>query len=69
MAKIEVTLRLDAALLERAKLNGADFSAVVEQALHRHLDRTSADKAADRRWAEDNALAVEALAGGAEESR
>ena len=68
MAKIDVTLRLDAALVQRAKLNGGDISAVVEAALRRQLDRKADDAAADRRWAEDNALAVEAMATGADGS-
>jgi post-segregation antitoxin (ccd killing protein) len=68
MAKTTVTVSLDEMLVSRARAAG-DLSAVVEDALRRRLDCGAADKTADQRWAEDNALAVEALAGGAEEAR
>jgi post-segregation antitoxin (ccd killing protein) len=64
MAKTDVTLSLDETLLARARATGGDLSAIVETALSQHLDR-----GADRRWAEDNAILVEALAGGAEEAK
>ena len=69
MAKVSVTLWLDEALVGRARSASADFSSVVERALRRHLEHGVENAAADRRWAEENALAVEALAGGAEETR
>jgi post-segregation antitoxin (ccd killing protein) len=68
MARTDVTLSLDDALLARLRAEGDSLSATVERALRRHLERGVADAAADRRWAEDNALAVEALAGGAAET-
>jgi len=69
MAKVEVTLQLDAALVERIRAEDGDLSAMVEAALRCRLQRGGEDAAADRRWAEDNALMMEALAGGAEETR
>lgn len=69
MAKIEVALQLDAALVDQVRAEGGDLSAVVETALRRHLQRGGQDAAADRCWAEDNALMVDATAGGVEEAR
>lgn len=53
MAVESIHLELDTALVERAQRAGA-LSKVVNEAL--------------RRWAEENALLVEALAGGASEA-
>jgi len=69
MTKVEVTLQLDAALVEQVRAADGNLSATVEAALRRYLHRGGEDTAADRRWAEDNALMMEALAGGAEETR
>jgi post-segregation antitoxin (ccd killing protein) len=64
-----VTVSLDDALLAHARAEPADLSTVMAAALRQYLDRGLDRSAADRRWAEDNALAVEALAGGAEEAK
>ena len=64
MATQDIHLELDAALVERAQRTGA-LSHVVSEALRRRLDFAAEDAARERQWAEDNALLVEALAGGA----
>jgi post-segregation antitoxin (ccd killing protein) len=69
MAKIDVTLSLDEPLVAQARAEGGDLSTMVETALRRHLRQGGEDAAADRRWAEDNALMMEALAEGAEETK
>ncbi len=69
MARTDVHLNLEASLVARAEAEGAELSVLVETALRRYLDRAEETKAADQRWAEDNALIVEAIAGGAEEAR
>ena len=69
MPQATVTLSLDEALIARAKGEQADLSAVVAAALRQYLDRNAETSVTDRRWAEDNALMIEALAGGAEEAR
>jgi len=61
----DVHLKLDPALLEQAEACGP-LDAVLEQALREALDPESLQRR--RRWAEDNALLVEALAGGAAET-
>jgi post-segregation antitoxin (ccd killing protein) len=66
MSKCDVTVSLDAGLLARAKAGGLDVTAALERALRHAL--APATRAEDRRWAEDNALAIEALAGGAAEA-
>jgi post-segregation antitoxin (ccd killing protein) len=66
MSKSDVTVSLDSGLLAEAKSGGLDVTAVLETALRRRFDAGA--RAEDRRWAEDNALAVEALAGGAAEA-
>ena len=66
MSKTDVMLSLDPALLDQAKASGLDVNAALETAIRRQLDRNT--RTQDRRWAEDNALAVEALAGGAAEA-
>ena len=68
MATQDIHLELDAALVERAQRAGA-LSRVVSEALRRRLDFATEDAACERRWAEENALLVEALAGGAAEAR
>jgi hypothetical protein len=68
MPNVTVTLSLDDALVARVH-EGDDLSAVVDGALRQYLDPGSKRLAADRRWAENNALAIEAMAGGAEETR
>ncbi len=68
MPNVTVTLSLDDVLVARAR-EQADLSAVIDMALRQYLDRTPARLAAERLWAENNALAIEALAGGAEEAR
>ena len=61
-----VMVRLDAETLERAKSCGP-----IDQVVRRALDHEFGDETRRmrRRWAEDNALLVEAIAGGAEEQR
>ncbi len=67
MAIQDIHLELDCALVERAQRAGA-LSRVVNEALRRRLDFAAEDAAREQRWAEDNALMVEALAGGAAEA-
>ena len=67
MATQDIHLELDAALVERAQRAGA-LSKVVSEALRRRLDFAAEDAKRERRWAEENALMVEALAGGAVEA-
>ncbi len=62
-----VHLELDTALVERAQRAGA-LSRVVSDALRRRLDQAVEDVAREQRWAEENALMIEALAGGAAEA-
>lgn len=63
-APIPVQLDLDARLVEQARATGP-LDAVVTRALREALSPETA--ARRRRWAEENALLVEALAGGVEE--
>lgn len=65
MPDVDVHLNLDRSLVARASALGP-LETVVEQALRRSLDPTEAQRR--RRWAEENALLIEALAGGAEET-
>jgi post-segregation antitoxin (ccd killing protein) len=69
MPETTVTVSLEDALLARARAEPTELSATVAAALRQYLDRDLGRSAADRRWAEDNALAIEALAAGAEETR
>ncbi len=61
----EVNLKLDPALVEQAEALGP-LDRVVDQALREALDPETRQRR--RRWAEDNALLIEALAGGAAET-
>ncbi len=70
MVKTDLILSLDAELVTRIQSMGANnLVEVIEAALRRHLDRAIEDQAAGQRWAEDNAITLEALAGGAEEAK
>jgi hypothetical protein len=60
----EVHLTLDDGLVAEAETLGP-LGDVVERALRQALD--PAEAARRRRWAEENALLIEALAGGVEE--
>ncbi|MDP9103933.1 MAG: type II toxin-antitoxin system CcdA family antitoxin [Pseudomonadota bacterium] len=60
----QVHVTLDEALVGRARRLGP-LDDIVDQALRQRLD--PADDARRRRWAEDNALLIEALDGGVEE--
>jgi len=60
-----VNLKLDAALVAQAEALGP-LDAAVDQALREALDPETRQRR--RRWAEDNALLIEALAGGAAET-
>lgn len=62
----EVHLALDSDLIARATALGP-LATVVDRALRTAVD--PAEIARHRRWAEDNALLLEAMAGGAEEMR
>jgi hypothetical protein len=64
MAMTNIQLELDAALVERAQQAGT-LNRVVNDALRRRLDFAAEDAAREQRWAEENALLIEALAGGA----
>jgi hypothetical protein len=61
----DVHLKLDSALVEQAEALGP-LDAMVDQALREALDLETRQRR--RRWAEDNALLIEALAGGAAET-
>ena len=61
----DVHLKLDAALVAQAETLGP-LDAAVDQALREALDPETRQR--HRRWAEDNALLIEALAGGAAET-
>lgn len=61
----DVHLKLDPALVEKARALGP-LDAVVDRALRGALDPEA--QARRRRWAEENALLIEALATGAEET-
>ena len=61
----DVHLKLDAALVAQAEALGP-LDAAVDQALREALDPETRQRR--RRWAEDNALLIEALAGGAAET-
>lgn len=64
VAPIPVQLELEAGLVEQARAMGA-LDAVVERALREALSPEGRERR--RRWAEENALLVEALGGGVEE--
>jgi len=66
MSKTDVMVSLDAGLLDQAKAGGLDVTAALEGAIRRQLDRSTQGQ--DQRWAEENALLLEALAGGAAEA-
>jgi post-segregation antitoxin (ccd killing protein) len=59
MAKIDVTVSIDEGLL--AKAAGLNLSLILADALHNQLDGREDGEL--QRWAEENALAIEALAG------
>jgi post-segregation antitoxin (ccd killing protein) len=61
----DVHLKLDSALVEQAEALGP-LDATVDQALREALDPEARRRR--RRWIEDNALLIEALAGGASET-
>ena len=61
----DVHLKLDPALVEKAATLGP-LDVVVDRALRDALDPETLQR--HRRWAEDNALLIEALAGGAAET-
>ncbi len=61
----DVHLKLDAALVAQAEALGP-LDAAVDQALREALDPETRQRR--RRWAEENALLIEALAGGAAET-
>ncbi len=61
----DVHLKLDSALVEQAEALGP-LDAMVDRALREALDLETRQRR--RRWAEDNALLIEALAGGAAET-
>ena len=61
----DVHLKLDPALVAKAEALGP-LDTVVDQALRESLDPETRQRR--RRWAEDNALLIEALAGGAAET-
>ena len=61
----DVHLKLDAALVAQAETLGP-LDRAVDQALREALDPETRQRR--RRWAEDNALLIEALAGGAAET-
>ncbi len=63
--KTDVHLRLDPELVTKAEALGA-LEAVVDQALREAVGPDGQQRR--RRWAEDNALLIEALAGGAAET-
>ncbi len=67
MTTEDIHLELDSLLVARARAGGA-LNRVVDEALRWRLDHAAEDAALARRWAEDNALMVEALAGGAAEA-
>ena len=67
MTTENINLELDAALVARARAGGV-LNRVVTDALRWRLDHAAEDAVRARRWAEDNALMVEALAGGAAEA-
>ena len=60
-----VHLTLDTALVREAEALGP-LQAVIDQALRAAVDPETRNRR--RRWAEDNALLIEAVAGGAEEA-
>jgi hypothetical protein len=62
---VQVHVTLDEALVSAARRRGP-LDEVVDQALRERLNPAS--EACHRRWAEDNALLIEAVAGGAEEA-
>jgi antitoxin CcdA len=59
MGKTELKVEIDANLLERARAAGLDLDGLTEAALRRAVDHLSADDRA-RKWAEDNADALQA---------
>ncbi len=61
----DVHLKLDPALVAKVEALGP-LDTVVDQALRESLDPETRQRR--RRWAEDNALLIEALAGGAAET-
>jgi len=61
----DVHLKLDAALVAQAEALGP-LDRAVDQALREALDPETRQRR--RRWAEENALLIEALAGGAAET-
>ena len=61
----DVHLTLDAALVRDAEALGP-LQVVVDRALRAAVDPQTQSRR--RRWAEDNALLIEAVAGGAEET-
>ena len=61
----DVHLKLDAVLVEQAEALGP-LDMAVDRALSEALDPETRQRR--RRWAEDNALLIEALAGGAAET-
>lgn len=64
MSRVAVELELDGALVERARAAGS-LDRVVSMALREQLSPEAV--AGRRRWAEENALLIEAMGGGAEE--
>ncbi len=69
MTETDVMVSLDAAPLDKTKAEGLNMNATPDGAVRHRLDSAQAEKTQiqDRRWAEENALLVEALAGGAAE--
>ena len=64
MSRVAIALELDQALVERARAAGP-LDRVVAGALHDALSPETT--ALRRRWAEEHALLIEAIGGGAEE--
>lgn len=57
MGKVELRIEIDAHLLEQARAADVHFDSLVERALKAALGSGAEDRA--RRWAEENAQAIE----------
>jgi antitoxin CcdA len=58
MGKVELKLEIDADLLAKARENGVDLEAAMEDAIRAAVQPTTAGNDRAQRWAEENAEAI-----------